>query len=55
MHISLNVSRLICLKKLHLSAILDLHDQSLVSWNLSESPNYAQVVDMLEKEFCKNS
>ena len=40
-------------KKLYLSPILDLHDQSLVSWNLSESPNYAQVVDMLEKAFCK--
>ena len=40
-------------RKLYLSAILDLHDQSLVSWNLSESPNYAQVVDMLEKAFCK--
>lgn len=40
-------------KKLYLSPILDLHDQSLVSWNLSESPNYAQIEDMLEKAFCK--
>lgn len=37
--------------KLYLSPILDLHDQSLISWNLSESPNYAQTVDMLEKAF----
>ena len=39
--------------KLYLSPILDLHDQSLISWNLSESPNYAQTVDMLEKAFKK--
>ena len=37
--------------KLYLSPILDLHDQSLISWNLSERPNYAQTVDMLEKAF----
>ena len=37
--------------KLYLSPIIDLHDQSLISWNLSESPNYAQTVDMLEKSF----
>ena len=39
--------------KLYLSPILDLHDQSLISWSLSESPNYAQIVDMLEKAFKK--
>ena len=39
--------------KLYLSPILDLHNQSLVSWNLSECPNYAQTVDMLEKAFVK--
>mgnify|MGYP002510144425 FL=1 len=39
--------------KLYLSPILDLHDQSLISWNLSDSPNYAQTVDMLEKAFSK--
>jgi len=39
--------------KLYLSPILDLHDQSLISWNLSESPNYAQTVDMIEKAFKK--
>lgn len=39
--------------KLYLSPILDLHDQSLISWNLSESPNYAQTVDMLEKAFAQ--
>ena len=37
--------------KLYLSPILDLHDQSLISWNLSDCPNYAQTVDMLEKAF----
>ena len=25
----------------------------MISWNLSESPNYAQTVDMLEKAFAK--
>ncbi|WP_407397141.1 IS3 family transposase, partial [Treponema sp.] len=39
--------------KLYLSPILDLHDQSLVSWNISETPNYAQTVDMLDKAFEK--
>ena len=39
--------------KLYLSPILDLHDQSLVSWNLSASPNYAQTDDMIEKTFTK--
>ena len=39
--------------KLYLSPILELHDQSLISWNLSESPKYAQIVDMLEKAFKK--
>ena len=39
--------------KLYLSPILDLHDQSLISWNLSDSPNYAQIVDMLEKAFAQ--
>ena len=39
--------------KLYLSPILDLHDQSLVSWNLSDCPNYAQTVDMLEKAFAQ--
>ncbi|MCQ2053655.1 MAG: IS3 family transposase, partial [archaeon] len=40
-------------KKLYLSPILDLHDQSLISWNLSESPNFAQTMDMLDKAFEK--
>lgn len=39
--------------KLYLSPILDLHDESLVSWNLSESPNYSQITDMLDKAFEK--
>ena len=39
--------------KLYLSPILDLHDQSLISRNLSENPNYAQTVVMLEKTFKK--
>ena len=37
--------------KLYLSPILDLYDESLISWNLSESPNYAQTTDMLDKAF----
>ncbi|MGN0739132.1 MAG: IS3 family transposase [Treponema sp.] len=40
-------------RKLYLSPILDLHDKSLVSWNLSESANYAQIADMLDKAFEK--
>ena len=37
--------------KLYLSPILDLYDESLISWNISESPNYAQTIDMLDKAF----
>ena len=39
--------------KLCLSPILDLYGQSLISWNLSDRPDYAQTVDMLEKAFAK--
>ena len=34
-------------------SISDSCDQSLISWNLSESPKYAQIVDMLEKAFAQ--
>ena len=39
--------------KLYLSPILDLHDRSLISWNLSDSPNNARTVDMPEKAFAQ--
>ena len=39
--------------KLYLSPILDLHDRSLISWNLSDSPNNARTVDMPEKTFAQ--
>lgn len=39
--------------KLYLSPILDLFDGSLISWNISDKPSYAQTTDMLEKAFRK--
>ena len=39
--------------KLYLSPILDLYDESLISWNISDSPNFAQTTDMLDKAFAK--
>lgn len=39
--------------RLYLSPVLDLYDQSLVSWSISDRPNYAQTVDMLEKAFAQ--
>lgn len=40
-------------RKLYLSPILDLFNGEIISYNLSESPNFAQVTDMLKKAFRK--
>ena len=37
--------------KLYLSTILDMHNREIVAYNISESPNYAQIQDMLTKAF----
>ena len=37
--------------KLYLSPIMDLFNGEIISYNLSTSPNYRQVKDMLEKAF----
>lgn len=39
--------------KLYLSPILDLHNREIISYNISKSPNYEQVTDMLDKAFDK--
>lgn len=39
--------------KLYLSPIIDLYNGEIVSYNLSRNPTFHQVVDMLEKAFCK--
>jgi transposase InsO family protein len=38
-------------QKLYLSPILDLYNGEIVSFSLSERPNFKQTVDMLEKAF----
>ena len=40
-------------KKLYLSPILDMFNGEIVSYNISEQPILAQVMDMLDKAFCK--
>ena len=40
-------------KKLYLSPIIDLFNGEIISYNLSRHPIFNQVVDMLEKAFCK--
>lgn len=40
-------------QKLYLSAMLDLYNGEIVAFNLSEHPNFKQIVDMLEKAFSK--
>jgi putative transposase len=40
-------------QKLYLSPILDLYNREIVSYNVSEHPNFAQTTDMLEKAFQK--
>lgn len=39
--------------KLYLSPILDLHNREIVSFNISKSPNFGQIKDMLEQAFDK--
>ena len=39
--------------KLYLSPIIDLYNGEVVSYNISNSPNLAQVYDMLDKAFVK--
>ena len=43
----------IAVGKLYLSPILDIHNGEIVSYNISPSPNYAQIVDMLDQAFFK--
>lgn len=38
-------------KKLYLSPIMDLYNREIISYELSESPNFRQIVSMLEKGF----
>jgi putative transposase len=40
-------------KKLYLSPIIELFNGEIISYNLSESPNFKQVTDMLNKAFKK--
>ena len=35
--------------KLYLSPILDMHNREIISYNISKSPNYMQITDMLNK------
>ena len=37
--------------KLYLSPILDMHNREIVSYNISRSPSYMQIKDMLNKAF----
>lgn len=39
--------------KLYLSPILDMHNREIVSYNISRSPGYIQIADMLNKAFNK--
>ena len=39
--------------RLYLSPILDMYNHEIVSYNISKSPNYAQIKDMLDKAFSK--
>lgn len=40
-------------KKLYLSPIIDLYNQEIISYELSESPNFKSVMTMLDKAFKK--
>lgn len=40
-------------QKLYLSPILDLYNREIVSYNISEHPNFRQIVDMTEQAFKK--
>ena len=37
--------------KLYLSPILDMHNREIISYNISKSPSYVQIKDMLNKAF----
>ena len=39
--------------KLYLSPILDMHNREIISYNISTSPSYSQITDMLNKAFNK--
>ena len=41
--------------KLYLSPILDMHNREIVSYNISKSPGFKQVVDMLNEAFDKHT
>jgi len=38
-------------QKLYLSPILDLYNGEIISYNISNSPNFAQITDMLDQAF----
>jgi putative transposase len=40
-------------KKLYLSPLIDLYNQEIVSYELSESPNFKSIISMLDKAFKK--
>ena len=40
-------------KKVYLSSILDLFNEEIISYNISLSPNFYQVNDMLDKTFSR--
>lgn len=42
-------------QKLYLSPILDLYNGEVIAYNISEHPNFAQTMDMLNKAFSKRA
>jgi len=38
-------------RKLYLSPVIDLYNQEIISYELSESPNFKSILNMLEKAF----
>lgn len=42
-------------KKLYLSPVIDLYNQEIISYELSENPNFKSVMTMLNKAFKKVS
>lgn len=40
-------------RKLYLSPVIDLYNQEIISYELSESPNFKSILNMLEKAFKK--
>jgi len=40
--------------KLYLSPILDMHNREIISWNISKTPNYEQISNMLTIAFQKH-